>query len=62
MPVFKPETTNLWMAKSYFCSLKRVVQNCGGRYKRPLRSKENDLSIGSYPEIRLAQARAIREE
>nr|WP_304109733.1 hypothetical protein [Haemophilus parahaemolyticus] len=42
--------------------VQQVVQNCGGRYKRPLTGKENDLSTGSYPEIRLAQARAIREE
>lgn len=32
------------------------------RYKKPITGKESDLGIGSYPEINLAQARAIREE
>lgn len=32
------------------------------RYKKPITGKESDLGIGRYPEINLAQARAIREE
>ncbi|QLB19564.1 integrase arm-type DNA-binding domain-containing protein [Mannheimia granulomatis] len=32
------------------------------RYERPFTKKRNDLSIGGYPDISLAQAREIREE
>lgn len=32
------------------------------RYERPFTKKRNDLSIGAYPDISLAQAREIREE
>lgn len=32
------------------------------RYERPFTKKRNDLSIGSYPDLSLAQAREIREE
>lgn len=32
------------------------------RYERPFTKKRNDLSIGAYPDVSLAQAREIREE
>ena len=32
------------------------------RYRKQLTGKQSDLSLGRYPEVTLAQARAIREE
>lgn len=32
------------------------------RYSRPITKKRNDISLGSYPEISLLEARALRDE
>lgn len=38
------------------------VKNWRFRYKRPITNKENEISLGNFPSISLAQARDMRDE
>ena len=38
------------------------VKNWRFRYKRPITGKENEISLGNFRPVELAQARAIRDE
>jgi hypothetical protein len=50
------------MVEICICVLTKAVASTGSSITRPFLGKRNDLSLGTYPEVSLDDARTIRDE